>query len=228
MAFIYKITNLINNKVQIGQTRTRFSERMSKHFSNAKIKENPTGIDGAIRKYGKENFLAEIIEECPIEDLDERERQWIDYQSSYTNGYNLTLGGQDGLGTTIIFNKEEVEKALQEQGTINGAAKVLGCCNKTLSNYMRENDIKTPFVNKGKPENFILYPSPNTYKEGDGAKKVYCKELDMTFSSLKECAQYLVDNGYSKASTMDLARKSLSRCLTGSRTTYLGMHFTQA
>jgi hypothetical protein len=50
----------------------------------------------------------------------------------------------------------------------------------------------------------------------------------MTFNSLKECAQYLVDNNYSKANSMDAARKSLSRCLTGSRHTYLGMHFEYA
>lgn len=52
--------------------------------------------------------------------------------------------------------------------------------------------------------------------------KVY---IGQTRTSLKECAQWLIDNGYSKAATMDAARKGLSSHLNGKRATYLKMHF---
>lgn len=65
---------------------------MNKHYSQGK-KEGQTGIDGAIFKYGKENFSVEILEYCLIEELDERERFYINYYNSYNNGYNLTKGG---------------------------------------------------------------------------------------------------------------------------------------
>ena len=88
---------------------------------------------------------------------------------------------------------------------------------------MKRNDIKNPYINKGKAENFINKGKP--FKEGDNVKPIYCKELNKTFDSLKECAQWLIDNGYSKAASMDAARKSLSRHLNGDRKSYLHMHF---
>ena len=61
MGFIYKITNLINGKIYIGQTITSISQRMNRHYTNAKTNNHATGIDGAIKKYGRENFKVEEI-----------------------------------------------------------------------------------------------------------------------------------------------------------------------
>lgn len=47
----------------------------------------------AIKKYGKENFIIELIEEVRTEDLDNREKYWISYYNSYEEGYNCTKGG---------------------------------------------------------------------------------------------------------------------------------------
>lgn len=223
MAFIYKITNLLNGKIYIGQTRMTVKQRMYKHYSRAN-QDDITGIDAAIKKYGKENFSVETLEECEEEKLDERERYYINLFSSYDNGYNLTLGGQDGIGSLKTFSIEEVEAALQKGGTIKQASKILNCCEQTLSSFMKRNSIENPYQNKGKVENIL--GKGRQFKEGDQAKRVYCKELDKNFSSLKECAQFLIDNGYSKASSMEAARKGLSRHLTGERNSYLRMHFT--
>ena len=46
-----------------------------------------------MRKYGKDNFLIELIEECPNEMLNDKEIYWISYYNSYYNGYNASLGG---------------------------------------------------------------------------------------------------------------------------------------
>lgn len=54
-------------------------------------------IDIAIHKYGKENFSFDIIEECSIEALNERETYWIlQYNSIGKNGYNCNIGGDNG------------------------------------------------------------------------------------------------------------------------------------
>lgn len=50
----------------------------------------------AIYKYGLENFSIDIIEECPPEILNEKEKYWIKYYNSYKKGYNATEGGQGG------------------------------------------------------------------------------------------------------------------------------------
>ena len=88
MGVIYKLTNLKNGKIYVGQT-VQFKKRMNHHRHSKQ-----PGVDAAIRKYGWENFSVEILEECPEEMLDEREIFWIaELNSMFPNGYNLTSGG---------------------------------------------------------------------------------------------------------------------------------------
>ena len=67
---IYKITNLINNKIYIGQTINPISQRWSAHKSHAK-NGSTHKLGRAIRKYGEENFKIELISQYPTEELDE-------------------------------------------------------------------------------------------------------------------------------------------------------------
>lgn len=95
MTGIYKITNKINGKSYIGQS-TNIAKRWSHHLAvaqNDKYSQQQWYIHRAIRKYGKENFIFEVLEECPKELLNEREIYWIAKFDTYNNGYNLTLGG---------------------------------------------------------------------------------------------------------------------------------------
>ena len=52
--YIYKTTNLINGKIYIGQSIRKFS----KSYLGSGVK-----ILNAIKKYGKENFKVEILED---------------------------------------------------------------------------------------------------------------------------------------------------------------------
>ena len=85
---IYKLTNKLNGKPYVGQTKQKLHRRMEQH------KIASTAIGNAIRKYGLENFTIEVIEECEtLEQLNEREMFWIAYfNSKYPNGYNLMDG----------------------------------------------------------------------------------------------------------------------------------------
>lgn len=49
-----------------------------------------------MNKYGIDKFHISLVEECTIENLNEREQYWINQYDSYKNGYNATLGG-DGV-----------------------------------------------------------------------------------------------------------------------------------
>lgn len=91
---IYKITNLITNKVYIGQTTQKFKNRINKHKERMKNGKN-TPLYNSLRKYGIENFKFEIIEEVSSkEELNQREIYYIEkFNSFYPNGYNLTKGG---------------------------------------------------------------------------------------------------------------------------------------
>lgn len=85
---VYKITCKINNKIYIGQTCQSLHTRLLKHFS--KEKENvQTKLYRAIKKYGKENFSIELIEEVSSqEELNIREFYWINIYDAVSNGYN--------------------------------------------------------------------------------------------------------------------------------------------
>ena len=52
-----------------------------------------TKFHRALRKYGKDGFIWEVIEEVDNDKLNEREIYWISYYNSYKQGYNSTTGG---------------------------------------------------------------------------------------------------------------------------------------
>jgi hypothetical protein len=98
---VYKVTNTINDKCYIGITTQDFKKYQRRHYLQSKRKsEKYKAFHEAIRKYGFNNFIWEILEECKTKnDLCNREIFYIKYFNSYigfdnSNGYNMTLGGE--------------------------------------------------------------------------------------------------------------------------------------
>ena len=69
---IYKIVNIINNKVYIGKTTSSIDQRWQRHINDSKRLN--TKLARAIKKYNKSNFVISQIEECDMFTLDEREK----------------------------------------------------------------------------------------------------------------------------------------------------------
>lgn len=95
MHFIYFITNLLNNKIYIGQTNNP-SLRWSQHKSNAKYNRGRQAITRAIIKYGIDNFKFEVITSCETQiEADKSEEEFIAKYSSRdpNKGYNIHAGG---------------------------------------------------------------------------------------------------------------------------------------
>lgn len=85
MIGIYKITNLLNNKIYIGQS-IHIERRWIEHC----IPSARSVIGKAIQKYGKQSFSFQVLEECTPDQLDEREEYYIHfYNSIVPNGYNI-------------------------------------------------------------------------------------------------------------------------------------------
>ena len=78
IACVYKITNQVDNKLYVGST-TDFNSRKRGHLSNlSRNKHHSLYLQNAYNKYGKENFIFEILEFCPNEQLIIREQFWHD------------------------------------------------------------------------------------------------------------------------------------------------------
>lgn len=91
--YIYKTTNLINNKFYIGKSTRQILESKDYYGSGIIIKQ-------AISKYGKENFSKEIIDTaCTVKELNEKEKNWIKELNAIQEGYNISLGGDGGCYT---------------------------------------------------------------------------------------------------------------------------------
>ena len=108
---IYKITNKVNNKSYIGQTRYTIEFRWKQH----QHKKDNTYFHNAIHKYGVENFNIEILEECDIKDLNSKEIFYIAKYDTFNNGYNLTIGG-DGNRRLLLDNSYDEIKELYLSG----------------------------------------------------------------------------------------------------------------
>jgi len=123
---IYKITNISNGKIYIGQAVShilnhkryrpyghegRFRCHISEAFSSKKNQSHY--LNNAIRKYGVDDFVVELIECCEIDKSDEREIHYIkEFNSLYPNGYNLKNGGS-------VFTHSHESKKRVSNGVLN-------------------------------------------------------------------------------------------------------------
>lgn len=106
---VYLVTNKVNNKKYVGITKRDVKIRIKEHFSIQKSNERNTKFTNAILKYGKENFVVQILEDnIPDELAEEKEIYYIKQYDSYKNGYNSTEGGNGTVG--YIFTNEVREK----------------------------------------------------------------------------------------------------------------------
>lgn len=104
--FIYKITNKVNGKSYIGQTRYTVEFRWRQH----QHKKDNTHFHCAIRKYGAENFTVETLEECELADMDSREIFYIAKYDTYNNGYNSSTGGDGMVGHSRVLTDDKYDE----------------------------------------------------------------------------------------------------------------------
>lgn len=88
IGYIYKTTNLINNKIYIGQHQKNVFD--DNYFGSGRV------INNALKKYGRNSFKVEIL--CwkeTIEGLNKAEIYFIAAFNSTNKkiGYNISFGG---------------------------------------------------------------------------------------------------------------------------------------
>lgn len=87
---IYKITNILTNECYIGQA-VDLAARWKDHAKASLGVDTPKGskLYKAVMEHGLWNFSWEVLEECSREQLNEKERFYIDLYQSVPYGYNI-------------------------------------------------------------------------------------------------------------------------------------------
>lgn len=141
---IYKITNLINGKIYIGQ-----SKNCEKRFSEHRTSEHNQHLLRAYEKYGFENFSFEIIEEARESELDDLEEKYIkEYDSMNPSiGYNKRSGGGRPR-----FSEETAEKIKKNRWTSEQRALVSARQRDPLLDAERRKAISDHYQNLSEEE----------------------------------------------------------------------------
>lgn len=198
MIGIYKITNKINNKCYIGQSnnikRRKNEHRCIEHETNESLKK-------AYIKYGLENFKFEILEECKLEELNVKEKYWIDLLKPQ---YNRTSGGDGSPNHKVSDKTKEILKQKGKEFWKN--------LDDEIKNKIITQNLKGPKIghlvseetrgklrqhNLGKKQSketvekrkqTMIEKKKNGYVQTNGnhRKKVICIETGEIFESLKE------------------------------------------
>jgi len=92
---IYKIENIVNGKIYIGQSINLYIRLLGHKNTLKSNKHFNRYLQRSWNKYGEDNFTFEILEECDINDLNDKERYWIEKYDSCNRlkGYNIDHGG---------------------------------------------------------------------------------------------------------------------------------------
>lgn len=98
---IYIISNSVNEKMYVGQTKRTIAERWRGHVNDAN-RGYTSLFSNAIRAHGETSFTPqEVLIVETKQEADDAERRWIFLSMSYDRrfGYNCTFGGEGSVPT---------------------------------------------------------------------------------------------------------------------------------
>lgn len=134
---IYRITNDLNGKVYIGQSKNPVTDRFKRHLQDAKSGRLNTHLARAIRKYGEGHFHVDVIDSAKTqEELNLKEQFWIRKYDSVNTGYNETDALYKCGGNTYKSKSKEemdiIRKKISETkfGKDNPRSRSIKCLNR--------------------------------------------------------------------------------------------------
>lgn len=222
---VYKHTNLINQKVYIGITKTSPNRRWGSNGINYRHNKH---FYSAIQKYGWNNFKHEILfNNLNKEDACKIEKQLIfNFNSNNPKyGYNNSIGGElSALGCHFNHTQETKNRlqnfhckpiicldTLEIFNSIKMASKKFNIDSKFISQVVNKKQkschgLHFLFLNE--------YDSKQQYDLSNKKQPIKCIETNQTFNSICECAKQ-----------MNLSKGTIGLVLKGKRKSYKGLHF---
>ena len=139
MSYIYVITNDINGKQYVGKTDFSIEKRFQEYcYDKDRRRCEKRPLYDAMNKYGIEHFHTEKLEECSMEDSNNREIYWIERLNTYHSGYNATLGGE----SKRYYNYKEIADKYLELLNEQETAKYFNCDSSVVRKACKEYNVK--------------------------------------------------------------------------------------
>lgn len=215
MGSIYMITNKLNNKKYIGQTKREVSERLKEHLEIAYHTKCNLHLYNAMRKYGIENFEVTILKtNLPENKLDEWEIYYIGKYDTLENGYNNTAGGGGIRGYHHTQEtKNKISKSVRENPeryTKERAQKISYALKG--KKFTEEHKKHLSEARKGKytgyDNGFYMkhHTKESKQKMHDSSIRYYVQQIDLdtnsiinVFDCVEDASKYCIEQNYTKA-----------------------------
>lgn len=188
MIGIYKITNLINGHCYIGQSINIF-RRWKTHINSAFKRTSHSHqypLQKSIRKYGVENFKFEILCECSIPELTDKERFYYDvYKPEYNQVYpceNPVFNPKIETRRQAIFETDEYRRKCSKTPSPETRKRISDGVKNSITHKMSHN---TPEYRQK------MYQIRQRGLRKDRPVVLYNKRVTLKFPSLSACAKWL-------------------------------------
>lgn len=181
--FIYKITNLINNKIYIGLDSGPESEmrRWKNHQYSYKKHSGKSKLYSSMKKYGIENFICEIIDRASsTKELRDKEEYWIAKLDTCKSGLNIIPSANGGW---TLADLSEEGKIIKQNAAKLWAKKsnekkwITGSKEEIQKNLLHASRLHTFFgpgeKSKKVKENWESLSKEERYKKSDGLRKFW-------------------------------------------------------
>lgn len=195
--FIYKIQNIKNGKVYIGQS-VHPEKRWAEHKKNKK-----SLIGRTMQQEGIENFTFSIIEQ--VENYTKRENYWIDFYNSIENGYNINKAvfSKTSLANNCLSKDkvERIENLLLTTLTYEDIMKLEECASETITKINRGQHLYS-----SKNKIFPLSNRANQYKYKEDIIVSIIEDLQFTELTIKQIAEKYKIKNHDKISEINLGK----------------------
>lgn len=205
---IYLITNQTNQKKYVGQTARDIDVRFVEHCSETR---GHSRLHNAIQAEGFRNFKVSLLEQVPLDQLDEREKYWIAELNTQNPdiGYNIAPGGKNNFNpykkiqvveNGLIFDSKEEMSRLLQQTTAWSMRFISSQIRKVLDNndtFFNYHLIEMPPETVPSDDDVLIdwIKTLNIQYQG---KHIFCEELNQEFDTISQASQYLLENNLYK------------------------------
>jgi group I intron endonuclease len=210
---IYKITNKINLKSYVGQTINNLEHRWYYHVKS----KNCKALHAAIEKYGKENFLLEILLECTSrKELDLKETELIKKHNTMSpNGYNLRPGGNTSTHSAETRRKiSEKRKGRSVPHTKESKRKISEANKKRVWTQESKNKVSVSMTGKSNGPHKDSVKNKMSIAHNKSKVAILCIENGIIYESVKFAAR-----------TLNLNKSHIFSVLAGTRKRVKGYTF---